>query len=192
MEIILRQTTFSAGRSPIFRCFRNISDIVGSQTNKQISRSYSDVNGQPKSKSEIDNNKSVSGVENKTMSGFGKAFEKFSLLTRKSPLDEPDIKFATLLRHSKFMQLGDPQGKVVEGKIIRVVGNDLYIDFGGKFECVCQKPLKNERDYVRGSRVRLRLQRLELSTKFLGATKEITLREADALLVGIVRTPFRT
>uniref|UniRef100_A0A0P6G228 Putative 28S ribosomal protein S28, mitochondrial n=1 Tax=Daphnia magna TaxID=35525 RepID=A0A0P6G228_9CRUS len=104
MEIILRQTTFSAGRSPIFRCFRNISDIVGSQTNKQISRSYSDVSGQPKSKSEIDNNKSVSGVENKTMSGFGKAFEKFSLLTRK-PLDEPDIKFATLLRHSKFMQV---------------------------------------------------------------------------------------
>lgn len=47
------------------------------------------------------------------------------------------------------------------------------------------------RDYVRGSKVRLRLQGLELSTKFLGATQEITLREADALLVGIVRTPFR-
>ncbi|KAI9558458.1 hypothetical protein GHT06_015245 [Daphnia sinensis] len=124
--------------------------------------------------------------------GFGKAFERLSLLTHKSTRDEPDIKFATLLRHSKFMQLGDPQGKVIEGKIVRVVGNDLYIDFGWKFECVCPKPLKNERDYVRGSKVRLRLQRLELSTKFLGATKEITLREADAHLIGIVRTPFRT
>jgi small subunit ribosomal protein S28 len=42
-------------------------------------------------------------------------------------------------------QLGDPQGKIVEGKIIQVVGNDLYIEFGGKFQCVCVKPITNER-----------------------------------------------
>ncbi|XP_057369441.1 small ribosomal subunit protein bS1m-like [Daphnia carinata] len=189
MEIILRQTTFFAGSSLIFRSFRPISDIFRRQASHQISRNYSDANIESNSKNE---NSIKSGVENKTMSGFGKAFEKFSLLTRKTPQNEPDVKFATLLRHSKLMQLGDPQGKVVEGKIARVVGNDLYIDFGWKFECVCPKPLKNERDYVRGSKVRLRLQSLELSTKFLGATKEITLREADAVLVGVVRTPFQT
>ena len=47
------------------------------------------------------------------------------------------------------------------------------------------------RDYVRGDKVRLRINELELSTKFLGASKEITLREADAVILGVIRTPTR-
>ena len=48
--------------------------------------------------------------------------------------------FASLVRNCKLTRIGNPVGKVVIGKIYHVVGDDLYIDFGHKFGCVCTKP----------------------------------------------------
>ncbi|XP_043284085.1 28S ribosomal protein S28, mitochondrial [Venturia canescens] len=123
------------------------------------------------------------------LSGFAKAFAKFS--EAEPPKKEEVQTFANLLRHSNFVDLGDPEGKIVPGRIFHVVGDDLYIDFGWKFHCVCTRPMKNAESYVRGALVRVRIKDLELSTRFLGATKDLTILEADCVLTSLISTPMK-
>ena len=82
----------------------------------------------------------------KALAGFARVLEKAKHLDEEE-IDltedvsiEPDEPFATMLRKSKLMQIGDPAGRTVLGTIIETVDNDLYIDFGAKFHCVCQRP----------------------------------------------------
>lgn len=58
------------------------------------------------------------------------------------PAQAPAASFAKLFKESKFVSLGDMENKYLIGKIVDVVGDDLYIDYGGKFNCVCKKPAR--------------------------------------------------
>merc|ERR1712241_245865 len=97
---------------------------------------------------------------------------------------ETDPTFASLLRNSTFVQMGNPVGKVVVGRVFHVVDNDLYINFGFKFPCVCRKPSKSRTNYHRGTMVRVLIKDLEMSEKFLGFDKPMTILEADCVLLG--------
>ena len=119
--------------------------------------------------------------------GLSKTFRLFDRVdAHKSLQNEPQKSFAHLVRNSKLMQLGDPEGRIVEGIIFDSIADDLYIDFGGKFHCVCPRPkgIKGA-EYRRGKRVKLRLSDLELTARFIGAERDMTLLEADATLIGL-------
>ena len=97
--------------------------------------------------------------------------------------------FAKLFKESKFVSLGNLENKYVIGKIVEIVGDDLYIDYGGKFYCVCRRPTRNSHAYVRNENVKIKLNSFEMSAYFLNAAKNMTLLESDADLVEIYHGP---
>jgi len=93
----------------------------------------------------------VQSLTSATKSGLEKAIEMFERVEDMSVSDsesfesnktgdEKPVSFATMLRQSKLIAVGKPKGRIVIGTIIEALNDDLYIDFGGKFHCVCKKP----------------------------------------------------
>ena len=97
----------------------------------------------------------------------------------------PPQTFASLVRTCKFTAMGNPVGQEVVGRIYHVVDEHLYIDFGHKFGCVCRLPREGRGGFLRGAEVRLRVNSLEMSKRFLGYDVDLSLLEADCTLLGL-------
>ncbi|XP_065907860.1 small ribosomal subunit protein bS1m-like [Dysidea avara] len=93
--------------------------------------------------------------------------------------------FKDMFEASKFVNMIDPVGKIVDGKIIAVDGNKLYIDFGGKFHGVVERPVKKASGYIKGVKVNVLIKDLEIGMHFLGSNRDTSLLEASIELVGL-------
>lgn len=97
--------------------------------------------------------------------------------------------FASLLRNSNIVKLGDYRNKEVIGTIFHTHQNDLYVDLGLKFHAVVRRPQRGAQLYCRGATVRLKLIDYELTDRFIGKDHDTTMLEADAILLGLDKSP---
>lgn len=92
--------------------------------------------------------------------------------------------FKELFKETRFAKAVDPIGSKVKGEVIAIVDGNLYVDFGCKFHAVTPIPEGKERLYKEGSEVIIRLEDLEATCHFQGNSKDTSLLEAQAALVG--------
>lgn len=97
------------------------------------------------------------------------------------------VTFEELFKSSRFVDMLDPVGKLVDGKIIAVDGPNLYIDFGGKFHGVAIRPHKHGNRYVKGAQVKVLIKDLEVGMHFLGSNTDTSLLEASVEIVGLYK-----
>lgn len=96
--------------------------------------------------------------------------------------------FKQLLASSRLLTSCGPSvlGQRVMGKIIAIVDDNLYIDFGGKFHGVVPRPPVKREEYGIGVLVEVVINDLEISDQFLGAPRHESMLEADIRLVGLL------
>jgi small subunit ribosomal protein S28 len=104
------------------------------------------------------------------------------------PCEEQEPTFAEMFRKSKFAQLGTSlDNRVLEGKVVKIIDKDMFVDFGSKFYAVVKRPTFKHQTVQchEGMLVRLTLKDLEITEHFLGHSKHTTFLEANAGLRAI-------
>ena len=96
--------------------------------------------------------------------------------------------FEDIFRKSNFVAAGDPlQGPNVRGTVMAIVDGNMYVDFGGKFHAVVGTPKQRKAAYQVGTQVVVHVKNVEMTAHFLGDSKDTSLLEAEAELVGLVQ-----
>lgn len=98
-----------------------------------------------------------------------------------------DDTFSDLFQRSKFATILDPVNQNVEGEVLAIVGDNMYVDFGCKFHAVVPVPTSSTQGdgtrYEKGSKVVVRVLDLEMTDHFVGDHRDTSLLEAEAELV---------
>jgi len=112
---------------------------------------------------------------------------------------EPEDLFESLLYNSPLLQLESFHGKTLVGKILDVVNDDLYIDYGGKFHMVVtqgkvetwghKRQQQQQQRYEKGQLVHVEVKDYEIIGKFMGDEKYITINESDGVVLGPYLSP---
>jgi hypothetical protein len=50
-----------------------------------------------------------------------------------------------MMRTSALVRVGDVSGRVLFGRVVHTRAEDLYVDFGGKFNCVVRRPRNHQK-----------------------------------------------
>merc|ERR1711973_178146 len=102
---------------------------------------------------------------------------------------DPDSReyFEQLLDSSPLMQMESFKDELLIGKIKDIVNDDLYIDYGGKFFFITQRPEKQGDEYQKGTRVLMKLTQYEVTGKFHGEHRALTINESDGILLGLYK-----
>ena len=122
---------------------------TGDSDDSQYNLNSSDSSGQSDNGEPSEPTSFASPSSSHSKSGIEKAirmFERVEKATVSEDVQSSDDKresFASMLRRSQFIAIGKPAGRVVVGTIFETLNDDLYIDFGGKFHCVCKAPRTN-------------------------------------------------
>lgn len=110
-------------------------------------------------------------------------FERFS--TDMDVHKHKEGSFQDLFKKSQFVQARNLVGKEVEGVIIAIHQDKLYVDFGCKFHAVISPDLL-KKSYSVGARVSIVVEELEVTGHFIGDNRHNSLLEARAELCQLI------
>ena len=132
------------------------------------------------------NNRLVSFNWNRRFTIVQRQYQQAADVNNEQESNDKHVTFETLFKASKYVDMLDPVGKVVDGRIIAVDGPNLYIDFGSKFHGVAIKPYRFSERYVKGTRVKVLIKDLEVGMHFLGSNTDTSLLESSIEIVGLL------